>query len=116
MKLLALVCSVLVACGGGGGPAKTVAKPTPDPIPKTAGPSCKEVTAHLATLAEREPADDAKANDSLRARCESDGWNDEARNCLATATSDEEVDGCKTKLTAQQLTAFPKQEKSGGAD
>jgi hypothetical protein len=110
MRLVALVCSVMAACGGGG--ARPVApKPTPDPIPNTAGPSCKEVTVHLATLAERDPAEDAKVNESLRARCESDGWSDEARSCLATASSDEELDGCKTKLTVQQLTAFPRQEK-----
>jgi hypothetical protein len=111
MRLVVLVCSVLAACGGGG--SKPVApKPTPDPIPKTAGPSCREVTTHLATLADRDPAQDAKTNESLRARCESDGWSDEARSCFGTATSDEELDGCKTKLTAQQLTAFPKQDKS----
>ena len=112
MRLHALVCSLLVACGGS---PKEVAKPTPDPIPKTAGPSCKDVTAHLATLADRDPAQDAKADGGLRAHCESDGWNDEARSCLSTASSDDEVDGCKTKLTAQQLTAFPKSAKSESA-
>jgi hypothetical protein len=114
MRLLAFVLASVVACGGNR--AKPVEKLAPDPIPKTAGPSCKEVTAHLATLADRDPAEDAKANESLRARCNSDGWSDEARSCFATATSDEEVDGCKTKLTTQQLTAFPTQEKPAAAD
>ena len=104
MRLLALLGSVLLGCGGGA--AKPVAKPTQDPIPATAGPSCKEVATQLATLADRDPSKDAKANESLRARCESDHWTDEARSCFATATSDAEVDGCKTKLTAQQQTAF----------
>jgi hypothetical protein len=104
MKLHTLVCCLLVACGGS---SKQVVKPTPDPIPATAGPSCKDVTAHLATLADRDPAQDAKANDALRARCETDKWSDEARNCLGTASSDGEVDGCKSKLTSQQAGAFP---------
>ena len=114
MRLLALLGSVLVACGGGA--AKTVAKPTQDPIPTTAGPSCKEVATQLATLAERDPSKDAKTNESLRGRCESDRWNDEARSCFATATSDAEVDGCKTKLTAQQQTAFSPQGQPAAAE
>src|SRR5438067_3985351 len=111
MRLHALVISVLVACGGS---PKQDAKTTPDPIPKTAGPSCKDVTAHLATLADRDPAQDAKADGGLRQHCESDAWNDEARSCLGTASSDDEVEGCKTKLTAIQQKAFPAAAKATG--
>ena len=106
MKLYALVLSIVAACGGSQKPA-TVAPPTPDPIPQTAGPSCKEVTVHLATLADRDPTQEASANDALRARCTGDKWSDDARSCFATAQSDEEVNGCKTKLTDSQRTAFP---------
>lgn len=113
MRLHALVLSLLVACGGAA--PKQEAKTTPDPIPKTAGPGCKDVTAHLATLADRDPAQDAKADGGLRGHCESDRWSDEARSCFATASSDDEVDGCKTKLTAQQQAAFPKTEKPEAA-
>ncbi|HEY2733351.1 MAG TPA: hypothetical protein VGI70_05165, partial [Polyangiales bacterium] len=114
MKLFALVISALAACGGSQKPAQV--GPTPDPIPQTAGPSCKDVTAHLATLADRDPAKDASANDALRARCTGDHWTDEARSCFATATSDEEVDGCKTKLSDAQRGAFPAIAPKQGAD
>jgi len=106
MKLYVLVLSVVAACGGSQKPA-TVPPPTPDPIPQTAGPSCKDVTAHLATLADRDPTQDASANETLRQRCTSDKWTDDARSCLATAQSDDEVNGCKTKLTDAQRSAFP---------
>jgi len=106
MKLYVLVLSVVVACGGSQKPA-TAPPPTPDPIPQTAGPSCQDVTTHLATLADRDPTQDASANETLRARCSTDKWSDDARSCFATAQSDEEVTGCKTKLTDAQKTAFP---------
>ena len=105
MRLHALVVSLLVGCGGS---AKPVAKPTPDPIPQTAGPSCKDVAAHLATLTEHDPAQDAKPDAALRGHCDHDHWSDDVRSCFATAQSDDEVDGCKTKLTAEQQAAFPK--------
>ena len=93
---------LLGACGGS---PKHAAPPTPDPIPKTAGPSCKDVAANLATLADRDPTKDASAS-PIQARCESDHWSDEARSCFATATSEPELDGCKTKLTDAQRQAF----------
>ncbi|HTR49538.1 MAG TPA: hypothetical protein VMJ10_02460 [Kofleriaceae bacterium] len=105
MKLFALVLSAVAACGGSQKPAAP--PPTPDPIPQTAGPSCKDVTVHLATLADRDPTQDASANETLRQRCTSDKWSDDARSCLATAQSDDEVNGCKTKLTDAQRSAFP---------
>jgi hypothetical protein len=108
MRLCALVSCVAMACGGAPKPA---AKPTatPDQIPKTAGPSCRDVAAHLSTLADRDPAEDAKLDGGLRGHCESDGWSDDARSCFATAGSDDEVAGCKTKLSPQQQGAFPTQ-------
>jgi hypothetical protein len=105
MLLKALVVSLLVGCGGS---AKPVAKPTPDPIPQTAGPSCRDVAAHLATLSDHDAAQDAKPDAALRGHCDNDHWSDEVRSCFATAGSDDEVAGCKTKLTADQQAAFPK--------
>jgi hypothetical protein len=80
--------------------------PKPDPIPKTAGPSCKAVIEHLATLSDRDPTQPSKGDAALRGRCESDAWNDEARNCFSTAQSDAELDGCKGMLTPGQREAF----------
>jgi hypothetical protein len=115
MRLCALLCSlVVVGCGGDAKPPAE--KPTPDPIRDTAGPSCKDVIAHLATLADRDPTKDPKSDNTLRARCESDKWSDDARSCFATASADTEVDGCKTKLTAAQLAAFPKPAPTPAAD
>ena len=113
MRLALLVGSLLVACGGS---PRHATPPTPDPIPATAGPSCKDVATHLLTLGDRDPTkdDDDKAAAPLRARCEQDRWSDEARSCLATATSDPELDGCKAKLTDAQQKGFaavaPKQD------
>ena len=105
MKLLAVFAGVLLGCGSSSPPA---AKPTPDPIPKTAGPSCKAVADHLATLADRDPLqDDAKTTAKLRAHCESDVWSDDARSCLATAQSQAELDGCKSMMTDAQRSVFP---------
>ncbi len=119
MRLHALLASivVVVGCAGGGKQAQAPAPASSDPIPKTAGPSCKAVVDHLATLAERDPTQPAKGDATLRARCESDAWNDDARNCFATAQSAGELDGCKGMLTAGQREAFaaPKDEAPGGA-
>lgn len=106
MRIHALVLGLVLGCGGS---AKHTAPPPPppDPIPKTAGPSCKAVADHLATLADRDPTgDDSKIAAPLREQCEHDGWNDEARSCFATAQNDDEVDGCKTKLTDLQRKSF----------
>ncbi len=106
MRLGALSTCFVLACGG----TPAAQKATPDPIPKTAGPSCKVVVQHLATLGDRDPlADDAnaKASATLRRHCESDGWSDDARSCLATAQSQPELDGCKGMLTEAQRQAFP---------
>ncbi len=86
MRLHALLASivVVVGCAGGGKQAQAPAPAASDPIPKTAGPSCKAVVEHLATLADRDPTQPAKGDATLRARCESDAWNDDARNCFAT--------------------------------
>lgn len=105
MRLHALLVSVVVACGGS--PKQSATTPTKtDPIPKTAGPSCKAVVDHLATLADRDPTQAAKGDATLRSRCESDAWSDDARNCFATAQSDAEVDGCKSMLQPNQRDAF----------
>ncbi len=105
MRLHALLVSAVVV-GCGGSPKHAAAPASSDPIPKTAGPSCKAVVEHLATLADRDPTQAAKGDATLRGRCESDAWSDDARNCFATAQSDGELDGCKSMLTPGQREAF----------
>lgn len=119
MKRALLV--LLVACGGGG---KSVEKPgggsatVPDQIPATAGPGCKAVAQQMAIV---EFADDpdkqARAVEILVKRCTVDKWSDEARSCLGTAQSDDELEGCATKLTKEQIDATEQASKelfSGG--
>ena len=106
MRLTVLLGFLLVACGGS--PKHAAPPPTPDPIPQAAGASCKEVAAHLATLADRDPTEDAGKGAPIEQRCESDRWSDDARSCFATAQSQPELAGCETKLTDAQRQAFVK--------
>ena len=97
---------LVVACGGAAAPAPAPS-PKPDPIPQTDAPSCKQVGEHLATLAERDPAqDEAKVAKPLRDRCDRDAWSADARSCFATAQSPAELDGCRQLLTASQRDAL----------
>jgi hypothetical protein len=98
-----------VACGGAKPAVQAPPAPPPDPIPATAGPDCKTVADHLATLVDHDPvhADQENAITKLfRTRCESDKWSDEVRSCMATAHSDAEQDGCAGKLAAAQHSAL----------
>src|SRR5207244_788640 len=84
-------------------------EPTPDPIPTTAGPECKVVAEHLATVVLADKLDaQAKATAGFRARCADDKWSDEVRSCFGTAGDAGEVDGCAGKLSAAQRDAFVK--------
>jgi hypothetical protein len=101
----------VVVCGGCGGapPPQPTPAPKPDPIAKTAAPTCKQVGDHLATLAEHDAMqDDAKTAKPLGARCATDGWSDDARDCFATAQAPAELDGCRALLTPSQRDALAK--------
>ena len=41
---------------------------------------------------------DVHAHGLYELRCGADGWSDDARSCLATISSDDEADGCITRL------------------
>ena len=108
MRLVtALAFALCMACGGGN-KKHTDTTPTPDPIPKTAGPACSAVGEHLATLADRDPAasPDTAAAKKYSAACTTDAWSDDQRSCLATATSDDEVTGCLGTMTEIQKKPF----------
>jgi hypothetical protein len=111
MRLVALL--LVASCGGA--PKSTPVAPHPDPIPKTAGPSCKAVAAHLATLADRDPTKEAAPDVAMRNRCETDAWSDDARSCFATAQAEPEVDGCKSMLTDLQRKSFGEDAKPAPA-
>lgn len=115
MKRVLLV--LLVACGGGGG--KSVEKPgggsatVPDQIPATAGPGCKAVAQQMAIVEFADDADkQAQAVEILTKRCAQDKWSDEARSCLGTAQSEDELEGCATKLTKEQVDATEQDSKA----
>lgn len=106
MRPVALAFAFCMACGGGNKRAATA--PTPDPIPKTAGPDCSAVSEHLLTLLEKDSAGNADkgAGAQIKEHCTADAWGDDARSCFATAQSDDEAEGCLKLLTDSQNQAF----------
>jgi hypothetical protein len=107
------VAMVLIGCGGGAAPASEPAVPSPappgarrDPIPRTRGPACKAVADRMAVvIGEHAPSQtegDVHQHAVYELRCETDQWSDEARSCLATATTDAEADGCQQLLDREQ--------------
>src|SRR5580692_962990 len=96
----------VVGCGGAP-PSQPTPAAKPDPIARTAAPTCNQVGDHLATLAEHDPTqDDAKVAKPLRERCATDGWSDDARSCFGTAQAPAELDGCRALLTDSQRDAL----------
>lgn len=101
---------LVMACGGS---PKTVNSPPPpksDPIPKTAGASCKAVGEAVANH-ENVPPDMAdmrpKIASLVETKCSEDKWSDEARSCFASAQSDAEFEACaSSKLTPEQTKSI----------
>lgn len=106
--VLATVSSLVAACGGGGSKASKPTMPDKpavvgDQIPTTAGPECTVVAEHLAQVAFADNVDaQPGAKEKFQARCTQDKWADDARSCFATVETDDEIDGCKSKLTDAQ--------------
>jgi hypothetical protein len=98
---------VVAACGGGAKPPPAqVEPPKPDPIPVTAGPTCKAVAEHIAIVNNLPDDLRPQATALLETRCTEDKWTDEVRSCFNTAQSGEEGEACaKEKLTKDQLAA-----------
>lgn len=95
--------SLLLACGGS--PTSQPAAPPAqhgDPIPRTRGPSCRAVAGRMAVvIGEHAPSQtegDVHARALYELRCDTDHWSDDARSCLATISSEDEADGCLTRL------------------
>jgi hypothetical protein len=56
-------------------------------------------------IGEHAPADtegDIHQRALFELRCDTDGWSDDARSCLATINSDAEADGCLQLLDREQ--------------
>jgi hypothetical protein len=108
MTRILFVLLVAAACGGSSPKSSNttpIEKPVADPIPTSAGPECSIVAEKLAIVVEAEKPDaQAGARELIQARCTQDKWSDEARSCFATVENDDEVEGCKAKLTDAQRT------------
>ncbi len=100
--------SVLLACGSGPPPREPAVRPAPrrDPIPRTRGPSCRALADRMAVVigehAPIQPEGNVHAHGLYELRCDTGGWSDDARSCLATISSDEEADGCLRLLDRDQ--------------
>jgi hypothetical protein len=118
MKTLALALALAAACGGGNKPEPK--KPEPAPIAgikKMPTPTCAATsdTMTVVILA----SNDAMVSDTevkevkaiLKTRCETDGWSDRAKECLATMESEADADGCASMLTADQRTKIVADER-----
>jgi hypothetical protein len=115
MRVLALTFAMwCMACGGGNKKVESTA-PTPDQIPRTAGPECSAVGEHLATLADHDAVKgpDKAMGAKLTEHCKADAWTDEARSCFATANTDDEAEGCVKLLTDTQKKVFTDVAKKG---
>jgi hypothetical protein len=113
-----LLAAVLLASACGGSSTKQISDPgsagaadgtttvVADAIPATAGPPCATVAERLAqvALAER-PKNQPQAIEVVRKRCADDRWSDDARNCLATIETDDELEGCRRHLSGPQQQA-----------
>lgn len=98
---------VVAACGGNSPPPVKPEPPKADPIPVTAGPTCKAVGEQIVTFNDMGPDLKPKAQALVETRCTEDKWTDEARSCFATATNGGEGEACaKEKLTKDQILAF----------
>jgi len=95
--------SMLLACGSSPPPSEPPPPvPRRDPIPRTRGPSCRAVADRMAVVVGEHPPSQIEGDVHARAlyelRCDTDRWSDDARSCLATISSDDEADGCLTRL------------------
>jgi hypothetical protein len=93
-----LLAVALVACGGPSTPPSdlsNVAKPAADPAP------CEDAIANAGTFLDTaRPADKVKG--VMMQHCTADKWSVEARRCLLTAKSREELGGCAKSFTPEQ--------------
>ncbi|MEJ7603260.1 MAG: hypothetical protein WKG01_35560 [Kofleriaceae bacterium] len=107
--LLGLAFGSLVACGGGAKPEPKQPEPAPIAgIKKMPTPTCAATSDTMTVVilasneTQRSDAEVKEIKNILKGRCESDGWSDRAKECLATMESEADADGCASMLTAEQ--------------
>jgi hypothetical protein len=110
--LLLVGALVAAACGGGGTRPIANERSSSSASPAApAGPTCKEVAAHVMSLAEHDvttPEGEAKMLVIIEKRCDTDTWSEPARGCFVKAQADPDLEACDKLLTPAQRAAFRK--------
>ncbi len=78
-----------------------------DPPPEA--PSCAAAADHVRGLLGPDAPRASRIRDAFAARCEVDGWDDEARVCVVATTSLRKPRHCKAKLTREQRAALDRE-------
>jgi hypothetical protein len=78
-----------------------------DPPPEA--PSCAAAADHVRGLLGPDAPRASRIRDAFAARCEADGWDDEARTCVVATTSLRKPRHCKAKLTGDQRAALDRE-------
>jgi hypothetical protein len=71
-------------------------------------PSCIAAADHVRGLLGQAPRA-SRIRETFVARCEADGWDDDARSCVVATTSLRKPRHCKAKLTPEQRTALDRE-------
>jgi hypothetical protein len=69
-------------------------------------PSCADAADHVRSLLGPDAPRASRIRDAFAERCETDGWDDEARSCVIATTSLRKPRHCKDKLTHDQRAAL----------
>jgi hypothetical protein len=86
---------VIAACHHGSAPSAT--------------PTCATAADHVRGLLGPESPRASRIRDVFAVRCEADGWDIEARECVVATTSLRNPRHCKSRLTAEQRTALDRE-------
>lgn len=69
-------------------------------------PSCAAAADHVRALLGPGSPRASRIRDAFAARCEADGWSDDARDCVVATTSLSRPRHCKARLSPQQRAAL----------
>lgn len=69
-------------------------------------PTCAAAAEHVRGLLGPHAERAGRIRDAFATRCETDGWDDDARACVVATTSLRKPRHCKAKLTLEQRTAL----------
>jgi hypothetical protein len=77
--------------------------------PPSEAPSCAATADHVRGLLGPEAPRASRIRDAFAARCEADGWDDDARACVVATTSLRKPRHCKARLTRDQRAALDRE-------